>query len=58
MTKPIHDKWWKLKYALFGKIPKICPYCGGEIIDRGFKGINRRYQCRNCNVILVTDYGL
>ena len=57
MEKPKTNRWWKLKYTLFGKIPKICPYCGGEIIDRGFEGHNRRYQCRSCQKILATDYG-
>lgn len=55
MEKPKNNKWWKLKYRLLGKIPKTCLYCGGEIIDRGFKGYNRRYQCRSCQVILVTE---
>jgi tRNA(Ile2) C34 agmatinyltransferase TiaS len=56
MTK--NNRWWKWKYRLLGQIPEICPYCGGEVIDRGFKGHNRRYQCRSCQKILVTDYGL
>ena len=38
MSKPIYDKWWKWKYHLFGTIPENCPYCNGEIIDRGFRG--------------------
>ena len=56
MTK--NNRWWKLKYMLLGKIPEICPYCGGEVVDRGFEGHNRRHQCRSCQKILVTDYGL
>ena len=56
MNKPMYDKWWKWKYHLFGTIPKNCPYCNGEIIDRGFKGHNRRYQCRDCDKVLITDY--
>ena len=56
MTK--NNRWWKWKYRLLGQVPEICPYCGGEVIDRGFEGHNRRYQCRSCQKILVTDYGL
>ena len=58
MNKPKYDKWWRIKYHLLGIIPTKCPYCNGEIIPRGFERHNRRYQCRNCNEILVTDYGL
>ena len=58
MTELKSNRWWKLKYTLFGKIPETCPYCGGEVIKRGFERHNRRYQCRSCDKILVTDYGL
>lgn len=53
-----NNRWWKLKYKLLGQIPETCPFCGGEVISRGFEGHNRRYQCRSCQKILVTDYGL
>lgn len=58
MEKQKYDRLWKLKYRLFGKIPEICLYCGGGVIARGFEEHNRRYQCRSCNRILITDYGL
>lgn len=51
--QPRINKWWKLKYHLFRKIPKFCPYCGGEVIARGFVGVNKRYQCRSCDVVLI-----
>ena len=41
----------KLK-AFLGIPPKICPKCGGEIIARGFEGVNRRYQCLCCQTIV------
>lgn len=56
--KPIFDKWWKWKLHLLGRIPKRCPYCDGEVIDRGFEGHNLRHQCRKCESVLVTEIGL
>jgi len=53
--KPIYDRWWKLKYLILRKIPERCPYCGGEVIARGFEGHNRRYQCRKCDRVLIFE---
>jgi len=54
-SKPIYDRWWKIKYYLLGEIPERCPYCGGEVIARGFEGHNRRYQCRKCDRVLISE---
>lgn len=52
--QPKVNKHWRLKYFLLGKIPKVCPYCTeGEVIARGFIGVNRRYQCRSCDIVLL-----
>lgn len=53
MSKPMYDKWWKWKFHLFRIIPKRCPYCNGETIERGFKGHNRRIECKECNQTLI-----
>lgn len=57
MNKPKFDKWWKLKFHLLRIIPKKCPYCNGETMERGFKGHNRRIECKECNQTLI-DYTL
>ena len=57
MKKPIYNKWWKLKFHLFRIMPKKCPYCNGEIINKGYKGHNRRLVCEECNQTLI-DYTL
>ena len=53
MEKTKSNRWWKVKYTLFGQIPQVCPYCGGEVIERGFKGHNRRVECKKCNQTLI-----
>ena len=53
MTKSNFDKWWKLKFLVLGKIPTVCPYCGGEVIKSGLKGYERRLGCKECNQILI-----
>ena len=51
--RPKYDKWWKLKFQLLGIIPTVCPYCGGEITERGFEGHNRRIECVKCSQTLI-----
>lgn len=53
-----YDRWWKWKLHILRKIPEKCPYCDGEVIERGFKGHNRRWQCRKCDRILVREHNL
>ena len=47
----------RIQWYLLGKTPVQCDSCGGDIIARGFSGHNRRYQCKDCNEIMATNYG-
>jgi len=46
-------KSWKWRYRLFNELPKVCPYCNGEVIERGFEGVNWRVECRSCERVLI-----
>jgi len=37
----------------FGIKPSKCPYCGGELIEKGFELNNRRIECRKCKRVLI-----
>ena len=56
MTKPKSNRWWRWKFHLLREIPKRCPYCGGEVIIRGFKEQTRKIECRDCEMVLIDFY--
>jgi len=35
----------------------VCPVCLGKLIERGFAGHNRRWECDTCEY-LIEDYAI